>query len=87
MKRELKQHTRWARHDGGNRWTLGLDTPVPPQLLAWLTETYSIDRCIPLPSNTAAFLLTATPKTNATLLQLPKPKWEGSRHESNRVIW
>jgi len=87
MRDELKEQTRWARHDGGTRWTLGLTTPTPPALMAWLVSNYQVDNVQALETGTVALGLRATSRTVAALMELPKVKGTGSRHESNQVAW
>lgn len=87
MRNELKAHTRWARHDGGTRWTLGLASPTPPALMGWLVESYQVDKVQALETGTVALGLRATSRTVAALMELPKVKGIGSRHESNQVAW
>ncbi|NJN89542.1 MAG: hypothetical protein HC878_03620 [Leptolyngbyaceae cyanobacterium SL_5_14] len=87
MRDELKAHTRWARHDGGTRWTLGLTTPAPPALMGWLVATYEVGNVQALETGTVALGLRADRKTVAALMELPKVKGTGSRHESNQVAW
>jgi hypothetical protein len=87
MKKILQNQTRWARWNGGARWTVAIATPTPPELIQWITQNYRIERVQVLPSGNAAYLLRSTPKTVAALMELPKPKNGGSRHECNLVIW
>jgi hypothetical protein len=94
MKKILQNQTRWARWNGGGRWTValaklseGIATPTPPELIQWITKNYRIERVKVLSSGNAAYLLRSTPKTVAALMELPKPKDGGSRHECNLVIW
>lgn len=84
---ELKTHTRWARHDGGTRWTLGLATPTPPQVMGWLVVNCQVDNVQALETGTVALGLRASRQTVAALMELPKVKGTGSRHESNQVAW
>lgn len=85
MDMRLAGQVYWARWDGGARWTIALH----PQTTVgtWLRQTYQIAWVGVLPSGAIAVRLYATSQTNGLLLQLPKPRWGGSRHESNLIRW
>lgn len=87
LKRELRQKTRWCRYNFPNHWTLCLQTPLSPDLIGWITETYDVCHTHPMDQNGMAFLVRTTPKNTALLMELPQPQQGGSYHECNQVSW
>jgi hypothetical protein len=87
MTQALKAQTRWARHEAGGWWTLALNTPVDPGLMAWLATTYKIEQIKTLKTGAVALLLRSSSSNLLALMELPKPKGQGSRHECNDVCW
>jgi len=77
----------WARHVGKCRWIIAVQSPIPVNELAHLTNTFHIERVQPLPSGNVAFYLWSNPQNVAQLMELPKPKYGGSRHECNLTRW
>ncbi|MGB3493879.1 MAG: hypothetical protein WBA57_14210 [Elainellaceae cyanobacterium] len=77
----------WALSKGCGRWIIAMKSPIAPQELLAIANTYHVERVQPLESGNVAFCLRATPKNVAKLMELPKPTGRGSLHECNWISW
>ncbi len=83
----VRQSVLWARLSGGciSHFAVGLVSPVPPEVLLWLSQSCVIVSVVAL-SSSCAFLVVVPGSLSSAFHSLPQPRG-GSRHPSNELPW